>query len=217
MPNSIAWPRFIPVAVLLASTAGILGARNAFETLPPHADLATFPTTIGDWHSNPLSLTPGELEVLGPGQFLWRDYQRAAGDANVNLFIAYYESQRSGDVIHSPQNCLPGSGWIPVEQSRISFERPDGTAILINRYVVAKGLNRDMVFYWYQAHGRVTPSEYWAKIYLVGDAIRMNRTDGAMIRVVTSVPSTGGTSGAQETAFEFIHEILPLLDGYIPR
>jgi EpsI family protein len=134
----------------------------------------------------------------------------------VNLFIAFFPSQRSGDTLHSPRNCLPGSGWTPVESARLAVQLHNDSAILINRYVVAKGTDRVLVLYWYQAHGRVTASEYWAKVFLVADSLRLNRTDGALIRVVTSITQEGNVEIAQARALEFIQQILPL-DSYIPR
>jgi EpsI family protein len=211
------WQRMLPLIVLLAATVLGLQARGYQEILPSYQHLATFPKQIGDWRARDLSLTPDELDILGPGEFLLRDYLRRADELSVNLFIAFFPSQRTGDTIHSPQNCLPGSGWTSLESVRIPVRRRDGTTISINRYVVARGADRDLVFYWYQAHGRVTPSEYWAKIFLVTDAIRMNRTDGALIRVTIPIREPGGEGAAESEALTFVHQILPLLEAYIPR
>jgi len=209
------WRHFIPVVLALAATGAFLQARDGTEIVPPHDDLSSFPPQIQNWRGRDLHLTQGELEVLGPGQFLMRDYDEPA--SAVNLFIAFFPSQRSGDTIHSPKNCIPGSGWTPSESGRISILRADGTSILVNRYIVAKGANRALVLYWYQAHGRVTASEYWAKVFLVADAIRLGRTDGALVRVVTPIHGEDGQASAQAVALEFVHELLPLLDRYIPH
>ena len=211
------WQRFLPAVLFLSAAAVILEARDRNEVLPARGDLSSFPMQIRDWQAKDLTLSPGELEVLGPGQFLLRDYASAAVDPPMNLFIAFFPSQRSGDTIHSPKNCIPGSGWAPIESGRISVRRADGSTIWINRYIVAKGINRDLVFYWYQAHGRVTPSEYWAKIFLVRDAIQLNRTDGALVRVVTPITGADGEAAAQAGAMKFVSELLSSLDAYIPR
>ena len=211
------WQRFLPAVLVLIATAVLLEARDRTENLPPHSDLSSLPMQIGNWKASNLKLSSGELEVLGPGHFLLRDYVSPAGDPLVNLFIAYFPSQRSGDTIHSPKNCIPGSGWAPVESGRTSVQRSDGTTVSINRYIVAKGASRDLVLYWYQSHGQVTASEYWAKIYLVTGAIRLNRTDGALVRVVVPIAAAGGESEAQAAGIRFVQQILPLLDSYIPR
>jgi EpsI family protein len=133
------------------------------------------------------------------------------------LYIAYFPSQRAGDTIHSPKNCLPGAGWIPAETSHIWIEPPDGKKIEVNRILVTKGAERALVLYWYQAHGRVTPSEYGAKYYLVADAIRMNRSDGALVRIITFMKSGESVREAETTAIGFAQLVSPMLDSYIPR
>jgi EpsI family protein len=211
------WWRFLPVVVLIAATAALLQAHERPEIVPTHRDLASFPTQISGWSGTPLSFSPDELAVLGPGEFLLRDYQSPAFASAVNLYIAYFPSQRTGDTIHSPKNCLPGAGWAPDESTRIPIQTSNGASILVNRYIVSKGLARALVLYWYQAHGRVTPSEYWAKLFLVSDAIRLNRTDGALLRIVTEIPQGTSDALAQARAISFAHQVLPLLDTYIPR
>lgn len=210
------WKRFLPVVLLLAAAAALLEARERKEILPPRQELSLFPSALGPWRGIELPLSRGEREVLGPGQFLWRDYFNSAEPSAVNLFIAFFPSQRSGDTIHSPKNCIPGSGWAPVSSSHFAIPRPDGSSMVVNRYVVAKGTDRDLVFYWYQAHGRVTANECYAKIFLVTDAIRLNRTDGSVVRVVVPI-SKAGEEVAQLRGLDFIRLVLPLLDGYIPR
>ncbi|HKQ87389.1 MAG TPA: EpsI family protein [Candidatus Acidoferrales bacterium] len=213
---SITWRRLLPVLILIVGTAALLQAHERPEVVPAHKELSDFPMQISSWSGTPLTLSADELGVLGPGQFLLRDYQRPANGPSVNLYIAYFPSQRTGDTIHSPKNCLPGAGWLPDESTRLAIQTANGS-ILVNRYIISKGLTRALVLYWYQAHGRVTPSEYWAKIFLVTDAIRMNRTDGALVRVVTDIPPGASDGSAQMRALAFTHQILPLLDNYIPR
>ena len=213
----VSWPRFLFVALAFLGTAAILRMRDRAETVPPYRLLSTFPMQIGDWQATELSMSRDELEVLGPGEFLLRDYTSSPMNAPVNLFIAFFPSQRTGDTIHSPRNCLPGSGWTPTEYVRIPVQRSDGSSIVINQYIVAKAMDRVLVLYWYQAHGRVTPSEYWAKAFLVADSVRLNRTDGALVRVISPIPSRGSIEVAQTTALKFVHQILPMLDDYIPR
>jgi EpsI family protein len=214
--RSVTWPKFLSVALLLVATAILLHAREKNEVLPAHQSLASFPYQIGNLEGKDIPLGDDVLEVLGPGQFLMREYSGSRSEQPINLYIAFFPSQRTGDTIHSPKNCLPGSGWTSLSASRIPVSRADGTQIFINRYVSAKGLDRDLVFYWYQAHNRVTPSEYWAKIYLVTDAIKLNRTDGALVRVVVPVTNSN-EQAADQQGMDFIKELLNSLDPYIPR
>lgn len=211
------WPRFLSVALLLLATAYALEARHSNEILPPHKDLVDFPMQIQNWRGRDLPLAPDALEVLGPGSFLSRNYQRSPFDSPLDLFIAFFPSQRTGDTIHSPKNCLPGSGWAALESGHIQLRRPDGTTVTVNRYLIGKGLSKAVVLYWYQAHARVTPSEYWAKIYLVTDSIRLHRTDGALVRVVTPIADRENVAPAEKRAAGFAEQLLPILDSYIPR
>lgn len=211
------WLRIFPVALLLAGTGGLLFARNQVEIIPPRTPLSSFPGHIDNWVGVDVPINEDVLQALGPGEFLSRIYQQSPGGEYVSLFVAYFPSQRTGDTIHSPKNCLPGSGWTPVASGRISLKGGAGNNITANRYLIAKGLEHQLVLYWYQAHGRVTPSEYWAKIYLVTDAVRMNRTDGALVRIVTPIPPAERDDVAQQTAVSFAEKILPILSGYIPR
>ena len=209
--------RFIPVALLMGATALFVRGRGLGDQLPPRKDLASFPDQIGGWSGTKLNIRAEVLDVLGPGEYSQRLYQNPSEDSSVDLFLAYVPNQRTGDWLHSPKHCLPGAGWAPVEENRLSLERPGGGQITVNRYVIAKGLDQQIVLYWYQAHGRVVASEYWAKLYLVEDAIRLNRTDGALVRVTTPVTRSEGLEGGERRAVAFANQILPILDEYIPR
>jgi EpsI family protein len=120
--------------------------------------------------------------------------------------------------MHSPLNCLPGAGWSPVSFRRMDIDVPaNGSVerrINVNRYVIEKGVDRQLVLYWYQAHGRVVASEYWGKFYLVLDAIRTNRTDGALVRIVAPIRSSEDDAEAQAVAFA--QALFPLLGKYLP-
>ena len=210
------WRNFLPITLIMILTVGLLNARANREIVPPHRDFSSFPTRIDGWVGTDIPLLPEELAVLGKGDFLDRDYTRGT-ELPINLFLAYYPSQRSGDSIHSPRNCLPGAGWTPLQAGKIQISGYDGTSMTVNRYLVGQGSERMLVLYWYQAHGRVTPSEYWAKIFLVTDSMRLNRTDGALVRILTSYESEEGPRKAEDRAVEFTKNILLTLDTHIPH
>jgi EpsI family protein len=211
------WARFGVVAILLAATLSLLMARDREEVLPPRSQLTSFPLSIGQWQGKDLQTSAELAETLGPGEFLLRDYVNRQQRTTASLYIAYFPSQRAGDTIHSPKNCLPGAGWIPAETSHIGIEQPSGKNVEVNRILVTKGAERALVLYWYQAHGRVTPSEYGAKYYLVADAIKMNRSDGALVRIITFMKSGESIRDAETIAIGFVQLVSPMLDRYIPR
>ena len=209
--------RVLIVTALLAATGLFLQARQGKEKVPGAPAAASFPSQIGSWTGQDEPIAPEFLKVLGPGDFLSRLYTTpAAGVPYVDFFVAYFPSQSTGDTIHSPKNCLPGSGWTPMESSYLQIPVPGRPPLEVNRYVIAQGGARDLVLYWYQAHGRTTPSEYWARLYLVADAIRMNRTDGALVRIITPIAPGETTSSAQKRAVSFAQQAMPAIDGYIP-
>ena len=134
----------------------------------------------------------------------------------VGLYVGYYGSQQQGDSIHSPLNCLPGSGWEPVSKGALTVTA-GGRPITVNRYVIRKGVDRVLVLYWYQSHGRVVADEYASRAYMVWDAMRTHRTDAALVRVI--VPIIEGEAPEQEAEREgvsFVQSMFPLLENYLP-
>lgn len=208
--------RVAVVAALLVATAAVLQARGRVEVQPKAADIHALPFNIAGLNGNDMRIDPEVLETLGSGNYLSRLYTSPAAPP-VDLFIAYYNSQRSGDTIHSPKNCLPGSGWTPLESERIQLPVTSSQSIQVNRYIVAKGQERQLVMYWYQAHGRATASEYMAKFYLIADSIKMNRSDGGMVRIVTPILSSETLEQTQARATDFARSLYPMLDAYIPH
>ena len=210
--------RFVVALALLLGTALFLQARNRGEIFPSRKPLASFPEQLGNWTGTDVEIPKDIREILGAGDFLLRIYRdQNQRQPNTDLFIAYFPSQRAGDTIHSPKNCLPGAGWTPIESARITLSVPGRSPIPVNRYVIAKGADRLLVLYWYWAHDRAVASEYWAKIYLVTDSIRMNRSDGSLVRLTTPMSRGESVDAAMKRLEPFAGEIVPLLNQYIPQ
>jgi EpsI family protein len=211
-----AW-RFWITVVLLAGTGLLLQARNSAEIIPAREPLSSFPQTLGGWRSSDIPLSQDVRDVLGPGDFLLRDYQDPANGMDADLFIAYFPSQRSGDAIHSPKNCLPGAGWAPVSSERITLNLPGHAPFRVNRYLIAKGEDRRLVLYWYWAHDRAVASEYMAKFYLVTDSLRERRSDGSLIRLTTRLGTNESLDSGQQRLLILAGKIVPLVNSYVPR
>lgn len=208
--------RFIVAAVLLASAAIVLDVRRNYEIVPPRLPLQSLPHQLGVWRGAYLPIGNDVRNVLGRGDFLARRYQRDPSDpANVEVFIAYFPSQRNGETIHSPKHCLPGDGWFPLESSRIMVDVTRHAPFPANRYLIARGDDRALVLYWYWAHDRAVANEYLAKYYLLADAIRLNRSDGAMIRISTALHGETVDS-AQQRLVAFASELVPIINRYAP-
>jgi EpsI family protein len=209
--------RFVLAAALIAAAAILLQARARSEVFPPRLSLKQFPAELGGWSGTDVAIDKDVLEILGPGDFLLRVYQNQQKTPYIDLFIAYFRSQRAGDTIHSPQHCLPGSGWAPVENQRITLTMQGREPFPANRYLIAKGDSRQLVLYWFWAHNRGVASEYWAKFYLVTDSIKMNRSDGSLVRITTPMYPGETADAAQQRILPFASDVMQSLDSYIPR
>jgi EpsI family protein len=204
----------VAVVVALLAGAGIYSARaTSAEAVVPREPLASLPLVLGDWHGREAApLADDVLGQLGVDDYINRQYVRA-GAPPVGIYVGYYASQRQGDTIHSPQNCLPGAGWIPVETG-VTQLRAGSRMVPVNQFVIQKGLDRQVVLYWYQGRGRVAANEYANKAYLMLDAARLHRTNGGLVRLITPVVST--TDAARSEAGAFATTLLAHLDGHLP-
>jgi EpsI family protein len=209
-------PRFWVVVVLLASTAVLLFARGNKDLIPVSEPLSLFPMTIAGRTGSDVPITQDTLDVLGAGDFLSRVYAQPGPTPPVGLFIGYFPTQRTGVTIHSPKNCLPGAGWVFESSHYTDLTDVQGKVHRVGEYIISDADNRQYVIYWYQAHGRSVANEYLAKIYMVTDAMRLNRTDGALVRVITPIGPGENTLAAKERAESFTAQLAPVLPRFIP-
>lgn len=191
------------------------------EQVPLREPLAKMSHQLGAWTGRDESQLPSDiLAVLGVDEYINRAYVDPTGriPAPVWLYVGYYKSQREGDTIHSPLNCIPGSGWQPVRAARPQITVPGAASpITVNRLLIEKGIDRQVVVYWYQAHGRVVASEYWSKLFMVYDAVRLNRSDAALVRVISPVlPSESDPSAAENRVTAFVQQLFPRLNAHLP-
>lgn len=209
--------RFTVVALLLTGTAVFLQARARNEFIPPRIALASFPVQLKSWVGMDVPIRDEDLKSLGPGEFLQRTYknQTVAG-ADVDLYLAYL-STRAALLHHLPQDCLVGSGWLPVESGITTLAFPGEDPFPANRYLIARGDVRQLVLFWYSAHGRRVASENQMDFYLVLDSLRLNRSDNALVRMNTELRPGEKPDEAERRLLAFAGLVNPLLKDYIPR
>jgi EpsI family protein len=208
--------RFWTAALLLAGTALLLHLRPNSDRNPPSEPLSRLPVVIGGWTGSEQPIDQETRDVLGAGDFLSRIYTQGPTVTPISLFIGYFPTQRAGQTIHSPKHCLPGAGWTFESSAAVDLADAYGKRRRVGEYVIANSDSKQFVIYWYQAHGRSVASEYMAKIYMATDAIRMNRTDGALIRVITPIASGEDLTAAKKRAEAFTMQLAPLLPRFIP-
>ena len=201
----------LAAAIIVAAGIYASGA-SAPERLPSRETLATTPVSLLGWEGQDVALDDDVLVQLGVDDYINRRYM-AADAPPVALYVGYYASQRQGDTIHSPQNCLPGAGWRPVSAERTTVDL-GGRTIPVNRFIIQKGLDRQAVFYWYQGRSRVVANEFANKAWLMLDAARLRRTDGGLVRAITPVASTPDAAFATLTTFSTA--LFPYLSSRLP-
>lgn len=216
--------RYRPLALTLIflAVSGIIARMSKPEIIPIREHLSGLPTRIGPWESfQSIPMDSSIRAVLGVDDYVNRIYFNSE-QFPLTVYIGYYESQREGDTIHSPLNCLPGAGWNPIYKSRVAVPTASVSAkhreIVINRLIIAKGTQKQLVFYWYQSHGRVIASEYWGKFYTVTDALKTNRTDAALVRVLVPVvgSSPNDEKAAERRGIDFVQLLFGNLDRFLP-
>ena len=142
------------------------------------------------------------------------DYSEPDGKT-VELYVAYYASQRKGESPHSPIVCLPGGGWAITRLQEIGYDNA-GEVQPLNRVIIEKGTTKQIVYYWFDERGRQIASEWWAKFYLLSDAIFKNRTDGALVRLTTLVSPGETDSEADHRLQAFMRDAVPRLADFLP-
>ncbi len=213
--------RYLVVLLLLLGSTGVLLSRGDTDRVPMSAPLAEMPEDIGQWHGHDIAIADDVLAILGKGDFLNRVYTYGpggnAGVMPISLFIGYFATQRTGQAIHSPQNCLPGAGWTFQSSKYATLTAANGKNFNVGEYTIANGDARQFVLYWYQAHGRSIPNEYVSKAYMVADAMRLRRTDGAIVRVITTIAPNETQDEARKRVFAFTAQMAPSLPRFIPN
>ena len=230
------WPYLLAVGFLVATTFFIETISHG-EELVTNRPFSEFPLMLADrWEGRELGLDEKVLNILKLSDFMMRVYVPASGQVGevtgskasaenqslrekralpVWLYVGFYQSQRTGSTYHSPKNCLPGAGWQFMKSDYVTLPMPGDQSVTINHVLIQKGLEKQVILYWYHDRGRVIPSEYWAKGYLVWDAMTKHRSDGSLVRI--SVPVRGGTEEeAFDQAVRFLEDMWPVLLDFMP-
>jgi len=189
------------------------------KSMPLQQEIFTFPTQIGAWQGGPHQPFEAKImDILRVDDYLNRYYYDGSGDW-MSLYIGYFRDQISGETIHSPRNCMPGAGWNFTDERNVTLEIAGERPVTVHamRSVLVNGDNRMLTYYWYQSRGRFLTNEYWHKVYMVLDALRYNRTDEALVRVLTPIPKGGNLDEIEARVQEFIRQFTPpLYFNYFP-
>jgi exosortase D (VPLPA-CTERM-specific) len=199
------------VPVLLAS----MQIKVREEIVPARQPFSNFPLKVASWDGKMLVMDQAYRDALRFDDYLLADYQ-APGRPPMNLYVAYYGSQKKGQSAHSPRTCIPGGGWEITSLRTVQVGGATAPPFPVNRVLIQKGDQKQLVFYWFQQRGRILTNEYLVKFYLLWDALTLNRTDGALVRLTALILPGEDESAAEDRLTRFVETVRPVLTPYIP-
>jgi len=211
--------RLFIVAAFLLLTVSVRAWLNTSVPVPLRRPLIEYPEKVGDWNMIASAKLSDDVSgVLKADDYMLRQYRQDSSGKVIDMFVAYYKTQAAGESMHSPKNCLPGSGWTPVVNDRVFLKNDErGQPVEVNRYVIENGGERALVLYWYQENGRIIASEYWGKFYLVWDAMKTRRRDGAIVRLLIPLHKSDNTQETLESALQFARASTNDLPAFLPN
>lgn len=206
------WPMFVFLLLMAGFVVYLMQSADR-ERAPQRTAFAEFPAQLDSWQQVEAQTLDERTErELAADDYLSRTYSNQ--QAYAYLFIAFYNSQRHRQTFHSPQNCIPGSGWTMGAYRR----HPLGGTAEANEYLIEKDGVRMLALYWYQGRGKLIAGEYRARFDTIKDAMWLGRTDAALLRII--VPMGKGDDAenfARTAALDFARKMLPILPAYIPN
>ncbi len=210
-------PYLATVMVVVIVAASTLVMPKRVEIQPQRKDFSEFPMELGQWKGKRDHLEQIYLDALKLNDYLLVDFEKGRGES-VNFYVAYYASQRKGESAHSPRTCMPGGGWEmqDLARYRVPGVTVDGHPLVVNRTVIQMGEQKELVYYWFQERGRVITNEYLVKWMIFWDALTRNRTDGALVRLVTPLMPGEDVASAERRLQGFLREAIGPLDAFVP-
>ena len=215
--RTVPQPFMAALLLLLGAAIGaqLLAARPL--QMPERTEFTAFPDRIGEWDGTSSTLDARILESLDLDDYYIADFI-AQGGLPVNFYVAYYGSQLIGEAAHSPRSCIPGDGWKIEGLTTIALDDvpADGKPLWVNRMLIQKGRDRQLVYYWFQQRDRLLTNEYEVKWFLFWDSLTRNRTDGALIRLMTPILPTEEWEAGDRILREFARTLYPELTQFLP-
>ncbi|OPY74842.1 MAG: Transmembrane exosortase (Exosortase_EpsH) [Syntrophorhabdus sp. PtaU1.Bin058] len=209
---------FIVVLVVMGLTFGLSHGIEFRQKIPIKKSFNAFPLQVGGWSGTRENMDQVYLDALKFSDYVIVNYTNDKKQV-VNFYVAYYQDQRKGGSIHSPETCLPGSGWNFREAGKatVALGKGNPASMQVNRALMEKGGYRQLTYYWFPMRGRILTHLYQIKIYNFLDALTKQRTDGSLVRVITPVSQSEQLEDAEKRLRDFVCDIVPVLDGYLPE
>jgi exosortase D (VPLPA-CTERM-specific) len=206
-----AWPAALSLTLLLVGAGAMYLLANIQRSDLPETHLSLFPNQLGDWRGQDMSLDAEVIRKLQFTDHLMLNYQRPDLPEPVNLYVAFYANQRNGESPHSPRVCIPGGGW-EIE----SFARTELDGRPVNRVLITREGQKQLVYYWFAERGTLVANEYIKKWLLLKDFLQTGRSDGALIRVTIPVVDNSQIDISDTTLRQFITLAHPMVMQFLP-
>lgn len=218
--KAFSFPAILTLLLLFAAVPLKYIISDRVEIIPDRYELNQMPLVIDSWVGREGSFDADLVSALKVKDYMIADYVSPDSQSSINLYIAYYDSQRKGASVHSPKTCMPGGGWEMTSIDRLEIDNIESYAdktMAANRVVIKKGSAKNIVYYWFQQRGRVITNEYLAKWYIFWDSLTRNRSDGALVRLTMEYSDPDKADAAEEQLQKFVKNLVPLLPQYIPE
>ena len=208
-------PQLLVILLLMAgSAAAVQGVSERHRTAMARP-FSSFPGSLGDWSSKRQALEQIYLDDLNLSDYLLADFRNGRGET-VNCYVAFSDFQSKGKTIHSPASCLPGTGWELKDPQKIELTDGSGRLLVVNRALMARGSQRQLTYYWFVQRDRNLTDLYQVKLYNMVDSVTLNRTDGALVRLIAPLGEGEATPAAEARLREFFRLFNPALGRFLP-
>ncbi len=225
--SAVSWrpapaPAVAAVVFVVVAAAALAAMPERGKAMPARRNFTEFPLDLpGGWSGRPDHIAPDVLAVLAVDDYFIANYSRA-GEPWVNFYTAFYASQSSGQSSHSPRTCIPGGGWVIGDLREVTVPVDDGAAaartrpLVVNRAVIRNGESKQLVYYWFRQRGHELTDEFEVKWRILSDAVVRDRSDGALLRLVTPLARGEDEAAADERLAAFVSRIDAGLGAYVP-
>ncbi|MDQ1362237.1 MAG: hypothetical protein QG652_97, partial [Pseudomonadota bacterium] len=216
--RSIPKPFIVVFIILMTFSLSIIGMPERKDIIPERQQYSSFPMQLGEWSGKAGIMEQDIIDTLGLDDYIMADYSNSQNQDSVNFYSGYYSVQRSNKVPHSPKRCIPGGGWqiSSIDRYEVQGVKINDNKLFVNRLIIRKGEQSQLVYYWFQQRHRVITNEYLVKWYLLIDSIFDRRTDGALMRLITFVDQNDSFEEADQRLTDFASKISPIVAEYVP-
>lgn len=209
------WPRFLIAIILLLGTFAIANTFELHEKIPTRKPFSQFPMVIGNWRGARQIMDSQFIDRLKFTDYISANYYDRQGKA-INFYVAYYDDQRKGESIHSPETCLPSSGW-DFREAGLVLIAVGERSVSVNRAVMEKDAYKEIAYYWFPMRGKILTKLYQIKVNNFWDSVTKNRTDGAMVMIMTPIYPSENPKQVEDRLRQFVADVRPVLKDFLPE